>query len=403
MSRKLFGWLLVFVVLTTASLFSVKPPMAEAIIGGVRDATTNDVVVALHQVGYLPSCSGTLIAPTWVVTAAHCVWDDTLGAVTPYFSQLRISTSAGFSGLNTASSLIRGIAVHPSYSNWRNGYDIALIKVDDVFGGKFSPLASAEEIRTFSDSFSLVTASGFGLTSENGSPSRIALEVALTLLSHDTCLNYLPSELQLLSQTILCANGSSTAATCSGDSGGPLFLNTSTGRKLAGATSFGSTLCTASRTRYTNVSSYLAFLNSYGVALPVSAIVPAPASILVAALPNPQVLPPSSPIFQTPVLPTFNAVNPVVVPKFSTSRTFQLLLDKVSSKQCEIDIDGPIEFTNLKIQIFIGKNSTKQYLSKALNSFGDTRFKARLTCESVRKQGVFVRVESSAVRLRVIE
>ena len=248
-----------------------------------------------------------------------------------------------------------------------------------------------------------MTASGFGLTSENGSPSRIALEVTLTLLSPDTCLNYLPSELQLLSQTILCANGSSTAATCSGDSGGPLFLNTSTGRKLAGATSFGSALCTASRTRYTNVSSYLAFLNSYGVALPVSAIVPAPASILVAALPNPQVLPPSSPIFQNPILPTFNAVNPVVVPKFSTSRTFQLLLDKVSSKQCEIDIDGPIEFTNLKIQIFIGKTSTKQYLSKALNSFGDTRFKARLTCESVRKQGVFVLVENSAVRLRVIE
>ena len=403
MFRKRIGWLLVFVGLTVASIGTVKPPMAEAIIGGVRDATTSDVVVALHQVGYLPSCSGTLIAPTWVVTAAHCVWDDTLGTVTPYFSQLRISTSSGFSGANTASSPIRGIAVHPNYSNWRTGYDIALIKVDDVFGGKFSPLASAAEIRAFSDSFSSVIASGFGRTSNDGATSRIALEISLTLLSPGTCSNSLPSEFLLLSQTILCANGSSIAAVCNGDSGGPLFLKTPTGRKLAGATSFGSDPCTLSRTKYTNVSSYLAFLNSYGVALPVSAIVPAPASILVAALPNPQVLPPSSPIFQTPVLPTFNAVNPVVVPKFSTSRTFQLLLDKVSSKQCEIDIDGPIEFTNLKIQIFIGKTSTKQYLSKALNSFGDTRFKARLTCESVRKQGVFVRVESSAVRLRVIE
>ena len=403
MSRKLFGWLLVFVVLTTASLFSVKPPMAEAIIGGVRDATTNDVVVALHQVGYLPSCSGTLIAPTWVVTAAHCVWDDTLGTATPYFTQLRISTSSGFSGVNTASSPVRGIAVHPNYSNWRTGYDIALIKVDDVFGGKFSPIASADEIRAFSDSFSLVTASGFGLTSENGSPSRIALEVTLTLLSPGTCSNSLPSELRSFSQTILCANGSSTASTCSGDSGGPLFLNTSTGRKLAGATSFGSALCTTSRTRYTNVSSYLTFLNSYGVGFPTSVITPVPGSILVATLPNPQVLPPFSTLFQTPVLPTFDAVNPVVVPKFSTSRTFQLLLDKVSSKQCEIDIDGPSEFTNLKVQVFIGKTSTKQYLSKALNSFGDTRFKVRLTCESVRIQGVFVRVENSTVRLRVIE
>jgi len=386
-----------------ASLFTLKTPQAEAIIGGVSDVTTSDVVVALHRVGYLPHCSGTLVAATWVVTAAHCVWDDTRGTVTPYWDQLRISTSSGFSGLNTASSPIRGIAVHPNYSNWRTGYDIALIKVDDVFGGKFSPLASADEIRSYSESFSLVTTSGFGLTSENGSTSRIALEISLTLLSPGTCSNSLPSELQFLSQTILCANGSSTASICSGDSGGPLFLNSPTGRKLAGATSFGSTPCTLSRTKYTNVSSYLTFLNSYGIGLPASVITPVPGSILVAALPNPQVLPPFSTLFQTPNLPTFNQVNSVVVPKFTISRTFQLLLDKVSSKRCEVDIDGPIELTNLKVRIFVGKTSAKPYLSRTLNSFGDIQFKTNLACDYIRKLGVFVLLDNSSVRLRVIE
>ena len=391
------------VCLIVAPIFALKTPRAEAIIGGVRDVTTSDVVVAMHKVGSQPYCSGTLVAATWVVTAAHCVWDDTRGTATPYWDQIRISTSSGFSGLNTASSPVRGIAVNPNYSGWRTGSDIALIKVDDVFGGKFSPLASADEINAYSDSFSSVIASGFGLTSNDGATSPVALETTLTLFPSLDCSNSLSSELRPLSQTILCANGSSTASVCSGDSGGPLFLNTPTGRKLAGATSFGSVPCTLSRTKYTNVSSYLKFLNSYGVGLSTSVITPAPGSILVATLPNAQVLPPFSTIFQTPNLPTFNQVNPVVVPKFTISRTFQLLLDKVSSKQCEVDIDGPIELTNLKVRIFVGKTSAKPYLSRTLNSFGDIQFKANLACDYIRRLGVFVLLDNSAVRLRVIE
>ena len=386
-----------------ASLFTLKTPQAEAIIGGVRDVTTSDVVVAMHKVGSQPYCSGTLVAATWVVTAAHCVWDDTLGTVTPYWDQIRISTSSGFSGLNTASSPIRGIAVNPNYSGWRTGSDIALIKVDDVFGGKFSPLASADEINAYSDSFSSVIASGFGRTSNDGATSPIALETTLTLLSKSVCSNILQADMQSFSATILCVRGSATAATCQGDSGGPLFLNTPTGRKLAGATSFGSDPCTLSQGYFSNVSSYLKFLNSYGIGLPISVVTPVPGSILVATLPNPQVLPPFSTLFQTPNLPTFTQVNPVVVPKFTISRTFQLLLDKVSSKRCEVDIDGPIELTNLKVRIFVGKTSAKPYLSRTLNSFGDTDFVASLGCDSIRKAGVFIVLQDSSFRVRVIE
>ena len=397
------GWLLTVTAAVIASLFTLKTPQAEAIIGGVSDITTSDVVVALHRVGYLPHCSGTLVAATWVVTAAHCVWDDTRGTATPYWDQIRISTSSGFSGLNTASSPVRGIAVNPNYSGWRTGSDIALIKVDDVFGGKFSPLASADEINAYSDSFSSVIASGFGRTSNDGATSPIALETTLTLLSKSACSNILQADMQSFSATILCVRGSATAAICKGDSGGPLFLNTPTGRKLAGATSFASVPCTLSEGYFSNVSSHLTFLNSYGVGLPISVITPAPGSILVATLPKPQVLPPFSTIFQTPNLPTFNQVNPVVIPKFTISRTFQLLLDKVSSKRCEVDIDGPIELTNLKVRIFVGKTSAKPYLSRTLNSFGDIQFKTNLACDYIRKLGVFVLLDNSSVRLRVIE
>lgn len=394
---------LILAVLAGALLLSILfVPKANAIIGGVQDVTTNNVVVALHRVGSLPRCSGTLVAATWLVTAAHCVWDDTLGKVDPYVSLLQVSTTAGYSRSNSASSPVRGVAVHPNYSGWRTGSDIALIKVDDVFGGLFSPIASVDEITAYSDSFSSVTVSGFGKTANDGSTSSVALETTLTLLSKSACSNILPAEMQFLSASLLCASGSATAAICSGDSGGPLFLNTSSGRKLAGATSFGATPCTISRGYFTNVSAFLQFLNSYGIGLPTASI-PAPGSILVPSLPKAPELPPPATIFQSPSLPVFNSTNPsVAVPKFSSTRTFQLLLEQ-NGKKCSVEIDGPIALGNSKLRVFVGKTSTKPTSSRLLNGFGDTVFVASSRCDLIRKAGVFVVLQDSKVRLRVIE
>ncbi len=390
-------------VLAGALLLSIPfVPKANAIIGGVQDVTTNNVVVALHRVGSLPRCSGTLVAATWVVTAAHCVWDDTLGKVDPYVSLLQVSTTAGYSRSNAASSPVRGVAVHPNYSGWRTGSDIALIKVDDVFGGLFSPIASVDEITAYSDSFSSVIASGFGKTANDGSTSTVALETSLTLLSKNACSNILPAEMQFFSATLLCASGSATAAICSGDSGGPLFLKTSSGRKLAGATSFGATPCTLSRGYFTNVSAFIQFLNSYGIGLPTAGI-PTPGAILAPSLPKAPELPPPATIFQSPSLPVFNSTNPsVAVPKFSSTRTFQLLLEQ-NGKKCSIDIDGPIALGNSKLRVFVGKTSTKPSTSRLLNGFGDTAFAMSSRCDSIRKAGVFVVLQDSNVRLRVIE
>lgn len=394
--------LILVVLAESLLLFTLFVPRASAIIGGVQDVTTNNVVVALHRVGGPPFCSGTIVAATWVVTAAHCVWDDTLGQVDPYVSLLQVSTTAGFSRSNAASSPVRGVAVPPNYSGWRTGSDIALIKVNDVFGGLFTQIASADEITAYSDSFSSVIASGFGKTSNDGATSSIALETTLTLLSRITCSNSLPADMQFFSATILCTRGSATAAICQGDSGGPLFLNTPSGRKLAGATSFGATPCTRSQGYFSNVSSYLQFLNSYGIGLPSTIITP-PGAVLAPSLPKAPELPPPATIFQSPNLPVLiSSRPPVAIPKFSMSRTFQLLLEK-NGRKCIVDIDGPIALTNLRVKIFVGKKSAKPYLTRVLNGFGDTTFAASLGCDSIRKSGVFIVVQNSSVRVRVIE
>ncbi len=395
----------IIVASLTCCLSCVLPNASplKAIIGGTQDSISTNFVVALHRPGSMPFCTGTLVAPTWVITAAHCIWDDTIGSISPYLNSLKVSTTSGFSGANSSSSQIRSAVAHPSYTNWRSGFDIALLKVDDVFGGSFATIASNDEVRSYSDTFSSVIATGFGNTTDSGNPSPVALQTSLTLLPSNICGTWHSSELLSMSSTILCASGSSNSATCNGDSGGPLFLNTPNGRRLIGAVSFGSTPCSSSRTRYTNLVSFVSFMNSYGIALPVSSVPQTPVVVALPQLPNPPTLPAFSPIFQNPVLPTVDGKSSRVLPKFSVSRTFQLLLNEASTNVCEIDIDGPLTLNSKEFKVFVGKSSTKPYTRGKLNSFGDLFFKAKKSCAQIRREGVFIMADTFSTRIKVVE
>lgn len=370
--------------LSTASLISP----AHGIIGGVPDTTSNNIVVRLvRPSGYY--CSGTLVARTWVLTAAHCLQDSS-GQLFGDLSRAVVATADGIAGRSSAVSNVLAVVAHPNYNSTTFESDIGLIQVNDVFGGVYAELATADEVKAVEDIFSMGIASGFGKTSQGGSGTSAPLELKLALLAQDYCRTNWTYRGPYFT-TFVCTQVSNTSTTCSGDSGGPLFVIAGGTRRVAGVTSFGSIRCGDSYSVFTRVSSYQSFLQSYGVGIPDAVIPQLPA------------LPPPSAVVAAPTLPNLPGTPSAPLPKFITTRVFQLVLEDVGFNRCLWDIDGPQTLRGYRVSIFLKKQSTKPTFRRILDEFGDATGILKLSCRGVRSAGVFITTESSGVRIKVPE
>lgn len=375
---------LCFFVLSTASF--VSP--ARAIIGGSPDTTSNSVLVKFMSPS--GSCSGTLVARTWVLTAAHCLWDSSTGNYYGDLSQAIVATADGMAGRSSATSKVLAAVVHPDYSTSSQGADLGLLQVNDVFGGVFASIASADDVKVVEDTFSIGIASGFGRTGTTSSGTTSPLEIGLRLLAQNYCRTNWPYSISYI-PAFVCVQVSTTASTCQGDSGGPLFVIVGGVRAVAGVTSFGGIPCGANYSVFTRVSSYLPFLQTYGIGAP---------DVVIPQLPD---LPPASVVVAAPALPSLPGTVNVPLPKFTTTRIFQLVLESSGSNRCLWDIDGPQTLHGYKVSIYLKKTSTKPTFRRILNEFGDATGILKLSCRNVRSAGVFITTEGSGVRIKVPE
>ena len=198
------------------------------------------VVLIIADVGGAPAfrCSGTLIAPTVVLTAGHCTHN---GPGAPPITAMRIFTESNvqggtnnypFAGPNTIEA--KAWQSHPLFPTapfFLN--DVGLIQLNSPFTlaanqyGRLPTVNQLDALRTGSR----FTAVGYGLQNANKNHIqgvRIRMRAEPRLIQINSTLT---GGFSLL----LSANGS-TGGTCFGDSGGPNYLGT--GNVIAGVTSY---------------------------------------------------------------------------------------------------------------------------------------------------------------------
>jgi secreted trypsin-like serine protease len=188
------------------------------IVGGMPTHEYPDCVAVGGASGWC--CSGTLVAPNVVVTAGHCVQGDCCS---------RVSVGEDVADTSTARVIgVRHAAAHPDYRPPNPVHDLSVLILDEDAG--VAPRGIAHEAM-LANAVS-VRLAGYGRTDVEGTTGAGRRRmVDVPLASSDPKYGADPESEFVAGAPFLDRDA------CSGDSGGPAYVEADDGWYLAGATS----------------------------------------------------------------------------------------------------------------------------------------------------------------------
>jgi len=205
----------------------------EPIVGG-RPAGASDIhsTVALYSPSWGAFCTGTLIAPTVVLTAAHCVYD-----TDEYYNPTTVTQPGDvtvLAGLLNATSPSGGaqyrverVAPHAGYTGDSWDYDAQgmgreddiaiLVLAEPVTEVPPAPVLPMERVDDVLANGTMLTISGYGLTAVD--------DYGRAIESSSAVLNIAQTEFRRQNGHELLAGNPGTPDSCFGDSGGPAYVS----------------------------------------------------------------------------------------------------------------------------------------------------------------------------------
>ena len=202
------------------------------IIGGEETTIEeNPFMVALTSPDGFQFCGGTIVAPTKILTAAHC----TEGQQPADIKVVAGRTSLSGGGGTTAN--VTNIWINPNWDSAALKNDASVLTLDTQLAEAPLPIATAADGDLYAAGANS-TVYGWGVT-EDGNPSDVLRKVSVPVTADDACAASYPDQFDAAS--MVCAGlAEGGKDSCQGDSGGPLEGVAADGtRKVIGIVSWG--------------------------------------------------------------------------------------------------------------------------------------------------------------------
>jgi trypsin len=213
--------------LAAGAVVGLTAAPASAVVGGTAAPVGAYDFTASLQDGDFAFCGGSVIAASWVLTAAHCVPDGNAAGLSVVVGTVDNSNGSG------ERRQVAEVLVHPDYDADASTSDIALLRLASPTSVAPIALATAADDALEADG-TPVKVTGWGdrtpLAGGGLLTTNRLQEVDLAVVGDDSC--------DVDGPTGVCAEAF-LKDSCQGDSGGPLFATTGGRRVQIGVVSYG--------------------------------------------------------------------------------------------------------------------------------------------------------------------